>query len=1258
MKSSLNHIYSVVWNASLGLWQVASEVARRGGKTQSEQRKNRKLRAAVSVLMMGMAAPGAVWAQQPLPQIPSSPLPTGGQVVGGQASISLSNTQSGKALNVHQTTDRAAIDWQSFSVGQGHSVNFQQPSASSVALNRVLGADVSVIQGAINSNGQVFLVNPNGVLFSPTAQVNVGGLVASTQNISTADFMAGKSTFSGNSTASVENQGTIKTADGGYVALIAARIVNSGQITAPQGQVLMGAGNTVTLDMGGPVKLQVTEGALNSAIEQSGGIRADGGVVYLTAKSASNLAASVINHSGITQAQSLSLGKDGQIALTADIVSHTGTLDASGIADNTSGGTIQLNAGLLIDSGTTRADGQLNGGSIVQSAHSIEQTSSARLSASGAMGDGGMVRLEGAPAKPNTNSNSTTDGNAQSGVTDSSPTPGGSIYASGQVSATGRRRGGLIVETAETVKLAGAMLDSSSTAADGQAGTLLIGGGWQGADATLANAKTTLVDGTTQLNNAGANGQVVIWSDETTQAGPVLKAAGSQVEISSKGTLSIDTRNLQAGNLLLDPKNIEIKDTPLLLNVTTIANPGGQPGDNIGSSVKQLNNGSFVVLAPNASLVTGGTTLSAVGRVSLYKQDGTLISALTGSQANDKVGLGSSLIFADGSALPGLYSLTNGHFVVLSSDWANGSATKAGAATWFNATSGVSGVVSASNSLVGTQANDRVGLNGILTLSNGNYLVQSNDWANGTVTKAGAVTWGSGTEGVKGIVGAGNSLVGQRTEDSAGLTVYTLANGNYVVAAPFRVVNSVVTTGSVTWADGTKGVSGIADATNSIVGTEIGKAVGSGGIYVLPNSNFLVYSTNVSEFSPTANVDFAGAVTFVNGAQGLKGTLSTSNSLFGFKMAVVSPPGLTYNTTLLSNGNFVLRSSATQLNIDGTTVHGLVWGSGTTGMATGFVSTSNIFIAKQSEGLAGASLTQLSNGNYAVYLPNYANGTATNAGAVTWGSGTAPLTGVLSSANSLVGTQANDSVGSGGVTPLSGGGYVVSSLNWANGTATKAGAVTWGSATTGVSGAVSALNSLVGTQANDSVGSSGISTLTNGNYLVRSQNWSNGTASQAGAVTFGTGTEGVKGEVSSTNSLVGSTRFDFVGNGNVTPLANGDFILGSAGWNNGTASRAGAITYGSGTTGLKGTIDSTNSLVGSFASDFVGSIVPTDLGQGNCNDPPFSAQFRPLIGTAQRVFSYPAPGEVSGCCKTESNQRSLGWRAGWSQIGDGARTAL
>lgn len=256
-------------------------------------------------------------------------LPAGGAVVAGSGSIS----SSGNTLTVTQTSATMAANWQSFNIGQGHTVNFVQPSASSVALNRVLGADVSVIQGALTANGQVFLVNPNGVLFSPTAQVNVGGLLASTLQLSTADFMAGNYHFEGSSSAAVTNQGSIQAHQGGSIALIAARVSNTGALTAPGGQVLLGAGSRVTLDLGGPVQLQVEQGALDAWIEQGGAIRADGGRVYLTAKALGDLSSTVINHTGTTEAHTLATGEKGEIYLLGgmqnDRIVVGGRLDAS-----------------------------------------------------------------------------------------------------------------------------------------------------------------------------------------------------------------------------------------------------------------------------------------------------------------------------------------------------------------------------------------------------------------------------------------------------------------------------------------------------------------------------------------------------------------------------------------------------------------------------------------------------------------------------------------------------------------------------------------------------------------------------------------------------------------------------------------------------------------------------------------------------------------------------------------------------------------
>ncbi|MDZ4126523.1 MAG: filamentous hemagglutinin N-terminal domain-containing protein, partial [Hydrogenophaga sp.] len=178
--------------------------------------------------------------------------PVGGVVTAGSASIS---TAPGNTT-IHQSSQQATLNWQSFNIAAGEAVRFVQPNSQSVALNRVVGADPSRILGSLTANGQVFLVNPNGILFGQGASVNVGGLVASTLNITDADFAAGRHRFSGNSPSAVHNQGDIR-ADGGYVALLGAQVGNDGVITAQRGTVALAAGSAMTLDVAGDGLLQV-----------------------------------------------------------------------------------------------------------------------------------------------------------------------------------------------------------------------------------------------------------------------------------------------------------------------------------------------------------------------------------------------------------------------------------------------------------------------------------------------------------------------------------------------------------------------------------------------------------------------------------------------------------------------------------------------------------------------------------------------------------------------------------------------------------------------------------------------------------------------------------------------------------------------------------------------------------------------------------------------------------------------------------------
>ncbi|WP_454918480.1 beta strand repeat-containing protein [Xanthobacter sediminis] len=234
---------------------------------------------------------------------PAAAGPEGGKVISGAAAIS----RNGTVTSIDQSSNKAIINWQSFSVGRQESVNFNQPNASSVTLNRVTGNESSVIRGAINANGQVFLVNSNGILFTSTSQVNVGGLVASTLDISNQDFLSGTYVFSGSSTKSVVNKGALTARNGGYVSLMGKTVANEGVITATLGTVALTAGSKITLNFEGNSLFDVTldRGVMDALVENKQLIKADGGKVVMTAKAADAVLSAQVNNSGIVQARTM-----------------------------------------------------------------------------------------------------------------------------------------------------------------------------------------------------------------------------------------------------------------------------------------------------------------------------------------------------------------------------------------------------------------------------------------------------------------------------------------------------------------------------------------------------------------------------------------------------------------------------------------------------------------------------------------------------------------------------------------------------------------------------------------------------------------------------------------------------------------------------------------------------------------------------------------------------------------------------------------
>jgi filamentous hemagglutinin family protein len=274
-------------------------------------------------------------------------VPTGGVVTAGQASIS----SNGSTTTITQSSANVIIDWQSFSIGAGNTVQFMQPGRTSVALNRVLGADPSVILGNLTANGNVFLLNPNGVLFGTGASVSVGGLVASTMGITDADFMAGHYAFANAGGGSIINQGRIGAASGGYVALMGRSVSNQGVITARLGSVALAGGEAVTLDVAGDglLNVSVSKGAVNALVSNGGLIQADGGRVLLTAQAAGNLLDTVVNNTGTIQAQTIQ-DHNGTILLLGDMQSGTvnvgGRLDASAPVGG-DGGLVETSASLV-----------------------------------------------------------------------------------------------------------------------------------------------------------------------------------------------------------------------------------------------------------------------------------------------------------------------------------------------------------------------------------------------------------------------------------------------------------------------------------------------------------------------------------------------------------------------------------------------------------------------------------------------------------------------------------------------------------------------------------------------------------------------------------------------------------------------------------------------------------------------------------------------------------------------------------------------
>jgi filamentous hemagglutinin family protein len=354
----MNRAFRLVWSKALRCLVVAGENARARRKSGAGAGRR-------AILITGIAVAGAAQAATG----GQGELPTGAKVTAGSARIGV----SGNTMTVQETTQSAAIDWQGFSIGGNAQVDFVQPTAYSVILNRVVGSEQSLIDGALHANGQVFLLNSNGVLIGKGASIDAQGFLASTLNLDDADFLAGKRVLAGASGAGILNLGTIHVHDGGYVALLGREVINEGIISARLGTVALAAGDRVSLNFNGDslLGIAIDKGTLGGLVANRQAIIADGGQVILSARGLDSVLAASVNNTGLIQAQTIGHSA-GHVYLLGDMQSASvnvgGTLDASapvggnGGAIETSGAHVRVADGARI---TTAAPAGVTGSWLV-----------------------------------------------------------------------------------------------------------------------------------------------------------------------------------------------------------------------------------------------------------------------------------------------------------------------------------------------------------------------------------------------------------------------------------------------------------------------------------------------------------------------------------------------------------------------------------------------------------------------------------------------------------------------------------------------------------------------------------------------------------------------------------------------------------------------------------------------------------------------------------------------------------------------------
>ncbi|GJL78563.1 MAG: hypothetical protein NPINA01_15520 [Nitrospinaceae bacterium] len=876
-------------------------------------------------------------------------LPSDPTVQAGSATI---NQPSPETMVIQQATDQAIIDWRAFGIAASEQVEFQLPSSNGVTLNRVTGNERSDIFGTLKSNGNLFLINPNGILFGAGSRVDVHGLVATTGNISNQDFLAGHYNFNIPSTRGgiVVNRGRITAAQGGLVALVAPGVQNFGVIEARLGRVGLASGNTFTLDLYGDqlinlgldskITEQITglEGeVLSSLVSNSGAIYADGGRVRLEVNAARDVVDRVINMSGIIQAKTV-VEQNGSIVLLGGdegLVDVSGTLDASGVNEDETGGTVHVFGDRigLFDSALLNASGHSGGGEILVGGDYQGQ---------GDYPTASEVFVEEEVSIFN-DALWSGDGGRSIFWANRRMRFFGSVFARG-----GRKNGnGGFIEVSGKEEL---FFDgwADTSAPNGLRGTLLLdpddvvignGSGSASGAATFFENTLEALSGNTDINILATNSITMNnLSDNVLNlniSGSLTMTAGiggitfldTNDKIQSNRAISLTATggNLTLGSLESTEGNITLQGNNLILS--------GSISSVLGTTTLLSSNGGTIGLGTGAGTFSvSGTELQNITAADLVVGNGTTgnitVGGISAANSNNIAGTvtlkgtksGSSVTFANGGSTFKKVTVNSADGITLNSDLAASSNANLSAGTKITLANGVN---VSSDGTLSLSATSGVNAQGSATVSSANGITlnddftsagattfdaDSNDDGTGSFTVASGKTVATGnnslsiTGGNIALNGSLNSGTGTTTllASKAGTTIGLGAGAGAFGVSGAELQN--ITAGNLVVGDSTNGdinVDGVTAAnSNNIAGTTTLNATKSSSKVTFANTGSTFNGLTVhagSEIAADASVTAdAGNLVLNGGTGGITGTGTTT---------LTASQGLTLNSSLNSTGN-------------------------------------------------------------------------------------------------------------------------------------------------------------------------------------------------------------------------------------------------------------------------------------------------------------------------------------------------------------------